>query len=56
MWNGIFLLIHSDMSVAHAAFNDDDAWAGHPPPPFGDALSRNSLAQFSMIISDAGDY
>jgi hypothetical protein len=57
IWNGIFLLVHNQVEVARPHFNQAEAWASHPPPPLGKALSRQTLAQFTLSLSPRlGDY
>lgn len=57
MWNGIFLVIHSHTDVAKPNFNTAEAWKYLPDAPLGDAISRSTLAQFTMSLSPRpGDY
>ena len=57
IWNGIFLVIHSHTEVAKPYFNTAEAWQYLPGAPLGEAISRSTLAQFTMSLSPRpGDY
>ena len=52
MWNGAFLAARRDFEIARLHFNMGAEWLGAPAAPFGEALSRRSLA--SLTISGPG--
>jgi uncharacterized protein len=50
IWNGIFLVILSDIKEAKQAFNRDQDWQGQVGAPLGQALPRESLAAMTLLM------
>ncbi|MFV0278147.1 MAG: C39 family peptidase [Parahaliea sp.] len=50
MWNGIFFVIHNRMEVAKRHFNQDEDWDHQVLPPLEQALSRRTLAEFTLSL------
>ena len=51
-WNGILFVINdeSSMPIARNTFNNRDAWQQRRAAPLGLALSRESLATYSLLL------
>ncbi|MBN7797480.1 cysteine peptidase family C39 domain-containing protein [Parahaliea mediterranea] len=57
MWNGIFFVIHNRMELAQQHFNQDEDWNRLLAPPLGEAVSRRTLAEFTLSLpTRAHDY
>ncbi|TXS89797.1 C39 family peptidase [Parahaliea aestuarii] len=50
MWNGIAFLIHNRADVARRNFNQEEDWAYLLLPPTHKALSRRTLAEFTLSL------
>jgi uncharacterized protein len=50
IWNGVFLVILSDIKEAKNGFNRDQDWAGQVAVPLGAALGRDSLASMTLLM------
>jgi predicted double-glycine peptidase len=50
VWNGVFLVILSDLKEAKTEFNRDQDWEGQVAAPLGGALSRDTLATMTLLM------
>ncbi len=50
LWNGVIFVVRSKASVGRDNFNLKDDWSVQAKAPFGTALSRQSLASFSVHL------
>jgi predicted double-glycine peptidase len=55
-WNGVALAIRSDSPAARASFNRNDGWPAAVAAPLGRALSRDSLASFTVLLPGPNDF
>lgn len=49
MWTGVVFLIRNDARLARANFNHQRDWRVRQKAPFGTALTRDSLANFTLF-------
>jgi predicted double-glycine peptidase len=50
VWNGVFLVILSELKEAKTEFNRDQDWEGQVAAPLGGALSRDTLATMTLLM------
>ena len=50
MWNGVFLVITSNLREAQSEFNLEQDWKGHRTAPLGQALPRDDLATMMLLL------
>jgi hypothetical protein len=49
MWSGVIFLIRNDAKLARANFNHQRDWRVRQKAPFGTAMTRDSLANFTLF-------
>ena len=55
IWNHLVFVIHGNKQLARSAFNRAADWKVREKSPLGNALSRDSLGAFSLLITPAVD-
>ena len=55
IWNKLVFVVHDKKQLALAAFNKESDWKVREKSPLGEALSRDSLGAFSLLIPPAMD-
>lgn len=53
MWNGVAFVIRSDVPVGRTHFNLAQDWGVRKRAPFGNALSKQGLAAFTVHLTNA---
>ncbi len=55
IWNKLVFVIHGNKQLARSAFNRKADWKVREKSPLGNALSRDSLGAYSLLITPAVD-
>jgi len=53
MWNGVAFVVRSSATMGRKYFNQDKDWMVRAKAPFGSALSRQSLSNFTVHLTGA---
>lgn len=56
IWNGIVFVVRNDIKTARANFNDDKEWQVRADAPFGTALIRQGLADFTVLLPGHNEF
>lgn len=56
MWNGIVFVVRDDIKIARENFNDDKEWQVRANAPFGTALTRQGLANFTLLLPGRNEF
>ena len=56
IWNGVFLVILTNVRQAKNEFNLDQDWEGQVAAPLGGALSRDTLATLTLLMPGRNNF
>lgn len=56
MWNGIVFVVRNDIKTARENFNVEKEWQVRAEAPFGTALTRQGLANFTLLLPGRNEF